>query len=515
VTSDFYRAFEDRYRGSRELIKSRLQVYVPFLQPLLAHYPGGQAIDLGCGRGEWLELVTELGLSATGVDLDDGMLAACRERGLNVTTGDGLALLKSLPDCSQVVVSGFHFAEHIPFDSLLALVKEALRVLQPGGLLILETPNPENIAVGTCHFYLDPSHQRPIPPQLLSFLTEYEGFARTKIVRLQESAELSGDVAVALADVFAGVSPDYAVVAQKNAEPHVLAATNPAFQREYGLGLETLAQRYDKQQRAVGQVALAKAHESEARINLTEARLAQAEMKAVETETRAAQAEIKAVHAEAKAGHAEARAGQAETRAGQAEIRASQAEDRATHAEELQAAGQIALAKAREAEARINRAEARLAQTEMRAGDAETRAAQAEIKAEQAEARAGHAETRAGQAEIRASQAENRATHAEIKASQAEARAAHAEAEANMHQAEIRAAQAESIAREAATRAAEAEARAHQAAALAHDTAAQLGNVLASTSWRVTKPLRWMRARIIRPVQALTRVVRIFSHRNK
>jgi O-antigen chain-terminating methyltransferase len=420
VTSDFYRAFEDRHRGSRELIKSRLQIYVPFIQPLLAQYPGGHAVDLGCGRGEWLELGTELGLSTTGVDLDDGMLAACRERGLNVITGDGLALLKSLPDDSQVVVSGFHFAEHIPFDSLQALVKEALRVLQPGGLLILETPNPENIAVGTCHFYLDPSHQRPIPPQLLAFLPEYQGFARTKILRLQESPDLSGDAAVGLTDVLTGVSPDYAVVAQKSAEPHVLATTGPVFQREYGLELTTLAQRYDKQLRAGAQVALVKAHEAEARINQAEARLAQVEMKASETETRAAQAGIKA----------------------------------------------------------------------------------------------GHAEARAGQAEIRASQAESRATHAEIKASQAEARAAHAEAEANMHQAEIRAAQAESIAREAATRAAEAEARAHQAAALAHDVAAQLGDVLASTSWRITKPLRWIRARL-GSVKTLTRVARLFSHRNK
>lgn len=435
MTSDFYRAFEERYRGSRDLIKSRLQIYIPFIQPLLAHYPGGQAIDVGCGRGEWLELITELGLSAVGVDLDDGMLAACRERGLTVVTGDGLALLKSLPDCSQVVVSGFHVAEHIPFDSLQALVQEALRVLQPGGLLILETPNPENIAVGTCHFYLDPSHQRPIPPQLLTFLPEYQGFARTKLLRLQESPDLAGDAAVSLADVLAGVSPDYAIIAQKNADPHVLAVTGPAFLREYGLRLETLAQRYDRQLRAAGLNALTKALEAEARISLAEERLARAELKV---------------------------------------------------------------------------------------GEAETRAAHAEIKGEQAAARAGQAEIKAGKAETRATHAEIKAGQAEIRVSQAERRAAHFEAEANMRQADIRAVQAEATAREAASRATEAtarateaEARARHAAAIAHDIAAQLGNVLASTSWRVTKPLRWIRAHIIRPAQALIRVTRIYFRRNK
>ena len=190
IDNKFYRAFEDRYRGSREVIKQRLNVYVPFVQPLLNIYDDCQATDLGCGRGEWLELMSEVGFTARGVDLNEDMLKACLERGLSVETQDAIAALEHLPDESQMVVSAFHLAEHIPFDDLKELVKEAFRVLKPSGLLILETPNSENLVVGTSSFYLDPSHQRPLPVQLLSFLCEYTGFQRTKILRLQEDAAL-------------------------------------------------------------------------------------------------------------------------------------------------------------------------------------------------------------------------------------------------------------------------------------------------------------------------------------
>lgn len=245
-STDFYRAFEDRYRGSRELIRARLQAYQPFIAPLPDIYQPAQAIDMGCGRGEWLELLRDAGFAAQGVDLDAGMLAACIERGLPVVQDDALAHLQSLDDTSQCLVSGFHIAEHLPFDDLHTLVQQVLRVLQPGGLLILETPNPENIEVGTSSFYLDPTHQRPIPPLLLSFLLEHHGFARVKTVRLQEPAGLHQRSDVGLTDVLCGVSPDYAVVAQKAATTDILARLDTAFSTRYGIDLKELAARYDE-----------------------------------------------------------------------------------------------------------------------------------------------------------------------------------------------------------------------------------------------------------------------------
>ena len=247
MSDGFYRAFEDEHRGSREMIKERQRVYLPFIQPLSELYPNAGAIDLGCGRGEWLELLTETGFDAQGVDLDDGMLAVCRERGLKVQTKDAIAGLNECADESQAVVSGFHLAEHIPFDVLQNLVSEALRILKPGGILILETPNPENIEVGTANFYLDPTHKQPIPPLLLSFLAEHLGFSQVKVIRLQGPVDLSVGRKLTVHDVLGGVSPDYAVVAQKTASADVIQKLSWAFKPEYGVTLAMLAGAYEQQ----------------------------------------------------------------------------------------------------------------------------------------------------------------------------------------------------------------------------------------------------------------------------
>jgi len=247
MSDGFYRAFEDQHRGSRELIKTRQRVYLPFIEPLKILYPEASALDLGCGRGEWLELLTESGFTARGVDLDDGMLAVCRERGLAVQTKDAVTGLQEQSDASLAVVSGFHLAEHIPFEALQSLVAESLRALKPAGLLILETPNPENIVVGTANFYLDPTHRQPIPPLLLSFLAEYCGFARVKVIRLQGPVDLNVGRKLNMHDVLGGVSPDYAIVAQKAAPEEVLRSVSLAFEQEYGVTLGQLSGKYDQQ----------------------------------------------------------------------------------------------------------------------------------------------------------------------------------------------------------------------------------------------------------------------------
>jgi SAM-dependent methyltransferase len=276
MSDGFYRAFEERYYAPREVIKALRRQYLPFVKPIADLYPGTATFDAGCGRGEWLELMGEVELSPFGVDLDDGMLAACVELGLPAIKGDAVSYIATLPNDSQSIVSAFHVVEHITFDQLRTLVAEALRVLKPGGLLIMETPNPENIIVATRNFYLDPTHQRPIPSALLAFVAEYAGFARVKTLRLQESKELVTKGDVSLQDVFAGASPDYAVVAQKAAADDVLALTSDAFNAGYGLSLENLLGRWDT------------------RFDRVEAKAEQAEAKAEQAEAKAEQAEEQA-----------------------------------------------------------------------------------------------------------------------------------------------------------------------------------------------------------------------------
>ncbi|HEV7817278.1 MAG TPA: class I SAM-dependent methyltransferase [Janthinobacterium sp.] len=305
MSESFYRAFEDRYRGSREVIKARLRAYAGFIAPLAADTPAA-ALDLGCGRGEWLELLGESGFAARGVDLDDGMLAACRERGLDVLRADALSSLRALPDASQALVSAFHLVEHIPFDAVQELIREALRVLRPGGLLIMETPNPENLTVGASSFYLDPSHERPIPPALLDFVAGFHGFARHTVVRLQEQAQLHTPAPIGLINVLEGVSPDYAVVAQKAAGAALMARFDAPFEAAYGIGLATLAQRYDKQaeqEHAQLVAALDSLHgqiglvEREAGQGLaeTQRRLAESDLRLAQLESRSAALELRIV----------------------------------------------------------------------------------------------------------------------------------------------------------------------------------------------------------------------------
>ena len=250
MTADFYQKFEEIHRGSRELIKTRQKIYLPFIQPLKSIYEDCRVIDLGCGRGEWLELLKESGFAAQGVDQDEGMLSACNSLGLHAKKGDIISFLKSLPDESQAVISGFHIVEHLHFSDLQTLVSEAFRLLKPAGLLILETPNPENILVGATNFHLDPTHYHPLPPGLLSFLPQYYGFSRVKIIRLQESPDLITKRDPSLLDVLGGVSPDYSVVAQKHAPHELLSDFTGVFEKEYGITLETLAERFNTRSKA-------------------------------------------------------------------------------------------------------------------------------------------------------------------------------------------------------------------------------------------------------------------------
>lgn len=299
MLNDFYRCFEDRFRGSREVIKSRLRIYLPFLLQLRHDDACFPILDLGCGRGEWLELLTENGFSPVGVDMDEAMLSACRERGLQVHCGDAIAFIKDLPGQTQKVVSGFHIAEHLDFHSLQGLVSEALRILEPGGLLILETPNPENLVVGTSSFYLDPTHNRPIPPQLLAYLPEFLGFSRVKILRLQEAKELQDCPTPSLYDVLTGVSPDYAVIAQKAGPLESMAFLDDLFEESYGLTLGALTGRYQGN---------------------CDSRFRELEASSVRVEATASKACASANEAAARAGEALALAGEAADSAARVEV---------------------------------------------------------------------------------------------------------------------------------------------------------------------------------------------------
>jgi O-antigen chain-terminating methyltransferase len=217
-----YMVFEDQFRGSREEIRSRLAGYLPQVDECVEAIEGeGLAIDLGCGRGEWLELLGERGVRALGVDNNPGFLAQCEQFGLAVIESDAIEYLASLPDESVSIVSAFHLIEHLEFDVLVRMIDEIQRVLQPGGMVVFETPNPKNLIVGACNFYADPTHVRQVFPELLEFVVQSRGFHSAGIRYLNphpEEQRLSSAEAPILArelNDLLSCARDFAVIAHK------------------------------------------------------------------------------------------------------------------------------------------------------------------------------------------------------------------------------------------------------------------------------------------------------------
>lgn len=245
----FYRALEDKFRGAREIIKKRVNVYLPFVEPIAERHPGVPALDLGCGRGEWLEVLKDAGIPCEGVDQDAGMLKGCQALGLSVQQGDALRFLRTQADGSRICISLIHVVEHIPFDMVRLIVTEAKRVLVPDGILIMETPNPENVTVGACNFYTDPTHRNPLPPPLLAFVPEYSGFEMVKVLRLQEKPALHDKTHFGVSDLLGGVSPDYAVLARAKriaADTTTDQKEQAVWDREYGISLANMVQQNAK-----------------------------------------------------------------------------------------------------------------------------------------------------------------------------------------------------------------------------------------------------------------------------
>lgn len=216
-----YAAFEDRFRGSRASVQARLGVYLPLLQAVHAIAGGGRALDIGCGRGEWLELLRDAGIDAAGCDADAGMATRSADLGLEVVTADAVDWLAGQPAGSLFAVTAFHVVEHLDPGAAQALLQEAFRALADNGVLILETPNPENLRVAGCDFHTDPTHRRPLPPALASFMVSAAGFAVVEAVRLNPhplfaarrkaaGTELEQDLAQALYG-----PQDYAVIGLK------------------------------------------------------------------------------------------------------------------------------------------------------------------------------------------------------------------------------------------------------------------------------------------------------------
>jgi O-antigen chain-terminating methyltransferase len=215
LLDSLYFSLEDVLRGTTEQIKEEVKIYLPVLENAGIR---SDILDVGCGRGEWLQVLREAGLQARGIDTNRILVQQCKELSLDVEEREALEFLGSLPDGSLNAVTAFHFAEHLPLETLVRFLDETGRTLKPGGLIILETPNPENLLVGSCNFYLDPTHKNPIPIPTMKLLLEARGFRCEEVLKLHAVSSTKIEVKDQLTshlNHFLYGPMNYAVVARK------------------------------------------------------------------------------------------------------------------------------------------------------------------------------------------------------------------------------------------------------------------------------------------------------------
>jgi O-antigen chain-terminating methyltransferase len=205
-------AFAHRFRGDETYVRARQDRYVRRFAGAV-----GEILDVGCGRGEFLEAARAAGLSARGIELNQECVALCRQRGLEVERADLFAHLESLPEqslggvyCSQVV-------EHLRPAQVARFVELAARKLRPGAWIAIETPNPECLAIFATHFYIDPTHVRPVPAALLRYYLQEAGCGEIEVEYLEPAIESMPELAELPERVrnrfFGGL--DYAIFARK------------------------------------------------------------------------------------------------------------------------------------------------------------------------------------------------------------------------------------------------------------------------------------------------------------
>jgi O-antigen chain-terminating methyltransferase len=206
-----YPKFAERFRGTEEYVQAGQRFYLPYFEGCR------NVLDIGCGRGEFLEMMRDASIPARGIDLGAEPVAACRLKGLDAEIADVFPYLAALEEGSLDGIFCAQVVEHLPPERLPELIRLCAERLARGGVIVIETPNPECLAIFGTHFYLDPTHTRPVPHPLLMFYLEEYGVGLLQLRRLSPAMETMpslGSLPDDFRDAFFG-SLDYAVIGRK------------------------------------------------------------------------------------------------------------------------------------------------------------------------------------------------------------------------------------------------------------------------------------------------------------
>jgi len=175
LDSHKYVGFEDQFRGSAEDIRRRVEEYLPIFEQT------SDVLDVGCGRGEFLDLLRAHGIHARGVDVNPAMVEVCRGKGLDAEAGDALTYLRGLPDASLGGLFAAQVVEHLEPRYLARVLDAAFEKLRPGAPIVLETINPACWFAFFESYIRDLTHVRPVHPDTLKYLLVATGFQQVEI----------------------------------------------------------------------------------------------------------------------------------------------------------------------------------------------------------------------------------------------------------------------------------------------------------------------------------------------
>ena len=213
---DFYHCFEEEFRGTRDEIKNRMEAYVLMLKERLPDWSKASFVDVGSGRGEWMDILKWNGAKDyVGVDLNERQNKIAESFGHRTVCGDCIQYLAALPDNSLDLITGFQIIEHLCMSDLMELLQQSYRTLKKGGMILFETQNPQNVIVGSYSFYIDVSHRRPLIPETMKFMASWSGFSQTDLI-------------------FVNTNPHLEEIRPKNAEVSLEKAFDDVLWRFYG-----------------------------------------------------------------------------------------------------------------------------------------------------------------------------------------------------------------------------------------------------------------------------------------
>ena len=221
MTSDYYLQFENKFRGNRKTIIKRFSMYDSLIELCIRDNREVSLLDIGCGRGEWLEKWKEGIPNSRGIEQDLNMCNLCKSFGLDVINGKAIDILSSLESNSISIITIFHMIEHIDNEELSLLLHQCHRVLSKEGILIMETPSIDNLLVSSKLFYLDSTHINHINPDRITFELESLGFVKANYFYIN-GGPLQHASSIKMTRLMNGVAQDLLIIASKCKVTHDL-----------------------------------------------------------------------------------------------------------------------------------------------------------------------------------------------------------------------------------------------------------------------------------------------------